>query len=342
MSDKADTANNLLIDTAGRPRFGHFDSPISDLGIKDFHYLNTMDKPASRLAKFFNYKQFQFVSINTGRYLIGLAITDIRYVGSAFCYVYDVENQQLTEETWLRPLGLAYQVSPSPTQGQAFIGHKGSKIGFNIIDGLWQLSIETPHIKAELKLTPADKSRPLAMCSPTGYNGWTYTQKHNCLSVSGTLQVNGESQNLDLALSGYDFSAGFMRRETSWRWTSINAHTESGRLGLNLAAGVNETGSVENVFWLNGRRQYLPAVHFDFQRLPTNGVHQWQIYSDNGQVDLHFTADNQRSEKLNLLFLKSNFRQFIGHFDGKIIDEQGHEIPIKNVFGLTEDHFARW
>ncbi len=50
---------------------------------------------------------------------------------------------------------------------------------------------------------------------------------------------------LDHARAGYDFSAGYMRRETSWRWASINAEINSTGIGLNLAAGVNETGGVK-------------------------------------------------------------------------------------------------
>ena len=342
MNDNSLPATSSLIDASGQPRFGHFDSPLADLGVKHFSYFNDMDKPASALAKHFHFKQFQFVSINTGRYIIGLAIADIRYVGSAFCYLYDVESNQLIENSWLRPPGFGYQMSPSPMQGLARIGSKGSCIRIDICQGIWQVTIDTPAIQAELSLTPADKSQAMAMASPTGYNGWTYTQKHNSLTVSGNLHLNGKEESLERALAGYDFSAGYMRRETSWRWASINAHTPCGSLGLNLAAGVNETGCHENAFWLNGVRHYLPAVHFDFQRLGGNSDKPWHIYSDNGQVDLTFSRLNQRSEKLNLWLIKINFRQFIGHIDGIIRDDKNREITISNTLGLTEDHFARW
>ena len=46
-----------------------------------------MDKPASRWAQHFDYKQFQFVSIVTKDYVIGAAIADIRYLASAFVSV---------------------------------------------------------------------------------------------------------------------------------------------------------------------------------------------------------------------------------------------------------------
>ena len=68
----------------------------------------------------------------------------------------------------------------------------------------------------------------------------------------------------------------------------------------------------------------------------------WTITSQDGRINLTFTPINQRSEKLNLWVLKSNFRQFIGHFSGSIQDNDGSIHQLENVLGLTEDHFARW
>jgi hypothetical protein len=107
---------------------------------------------------------------------------------------------------------------------------------------------------------------------------------------------------------------------------------------------VNETGCNENVFWLNGERHLLGAVHFEFTRQRTTGeqARQWRIYSDNGQVELTFIPQNCRQEKLNLWLIKSNFRQYLGHFNGFITDNLGNKHQLTNVLGLTEDHFARW
>ncbi|MCZ8488432.1 DUF2804 family protein [Vibrio lentus] len=62
-----------------------------------------MDTKANAWQRHFHYKQFQFVSIVTTTHIIGVAIADIRYLGSAFVYLYDIENNQLEECSWLRP-----------------------------------------------------------------------------------------------------------------------------------------------------------------------------------------------------------------------------------------------
>ena len=64
-------APDNLINPKGLPHFGHFDGIVKTLGLADFAYFDTMDKPASAWAKHFDYKQFQFVSLVTPRYVLG-------------------------------------------------------------------------------------------------------------------------------------------------------------------------------------------------------------------------------------------------------------------------------
>ncbi|USD64450.1 DUF2804 domain-containing protein [Vibrio sp. SCSIO 43136] len=327
-----------VINQRGEPVFGQFDQIPQTLGIEKFCYQTSMDKSAGPWARYFGYKQFQFVSLVTPQYVVGVAIADIRYLTSTFCYVYDRNTHELSEQKWLRPLGLGSRSQPSPLNGIAT--NASGQVSFQITNGQWQLCINSKRITANLTLHPLQTSLPLAMCSPTGYNGWTYTQKHNALSVKGDLVIDGQPQPSGELLAGYDFSAGYMRRETSWRWASINAQVQGKKIGLNLAAGVNETGMTENVLWVDGVRHYLGPVQFEFDRHDLDKP--WQITSKDGRVQLTFTASNLRSEKLNLWLLKSNFRQFIGHFDGVLQDGEGNTYHLKQVLGLTEDHFARW
>ena len=335
---KTNPAPYSLIDSNGQPIIGHLDGIPKQLNIENFDYRSSMDSKAAPWQKHFHYKQFQFVSIVTDTHIIGVAIADIRYLGSAFCYLYDIESNKLEECSWLRPLGFDKQVTPSPFEGKTSIA--GQSIAFDIKGKQWRVRLNTKLIKADVTLDPKIDSLPMAMCSPTGYSGWTYTQKHNAVRIIGDIQIKGTSLNLTQALAGYDFSAGYMRRETSWRWASINTQSNGTDIGLNLAAGVNETGGCENVLWVNGTRHLLNPVQFTFSRQDTN--FPWQITSQDGRINLIFTPLNNRSEKLNLWLLKSNFRQFIGHFSGSIQDNDGITHQLDGVLGLTEDHFARW
>ncbi|MGP8305501.1 DUF2804 domain-containing protein [Vibrio sp. YIC-376] len=327
-----------FIQSDGRPIFGHLDAIPRSLELERFKYLNEMDKPASKLRKYFDYKQFQFVSLVTPEYLVGIAIADIRYLASGFCYLFDIKNNELMEQQWLKPINVGYQTEPSSWSSVSNLAD--NSIQFSIQEGTWHVHFVTGSVNAAIRLNPEPQSEPLMLCTPTGYSGWTYTQKHNGLSVSGNLFIFGQEQDLNKVSAGYDFSAGYMRRETSWRWASINHLGDNQRLGLNLAVGVNETGYCENVFWINGERHLIAPVQFHFSR--DNPNEEWRVTSEDGRIDLMFTPLNCRSERKNFWFLKSNFRQYIGHFNGFIIDGHGIKHVLDDVIGLTEDHYAKW
>ncbi|MCL9775867.1 DUF2804 domain-containing protein [Vibrio methylphosphonaticus] len=328
-----------LFNDNGKPEFGHLTAIPKYLDLERFVYRTTMDKTANRLAKYFHYKQFQFVSICTPDYIIGVAMADIRYLGNSFYYVYDIATNELVEAKTIQLLGYQYQMSPSPWQSASYF--KALDTRFEIEEGLWHVRVTSELLDMDITLSPpSNGTGPLMLCTPTGYSGWTYTQKHNALDVTGRIVVKGNALDVSTCLAGYDFSAGYMRQETSWRWASINAWVNGRRIGVNVAAGVNETGATENTVWIDGQRYLLNGVHFDFDRLDSNKP--WRIYGDDGGIDLTFQPLQSRSEKLNVGVLKSNFRQYVGYFSGVLTDLEGHRYPLDRVIGLTEDHYAKW
>lgn len=132
-----------------------------------------------------------------------------------------------------------------------------------------------------------------------------------------------------------------MRRETAWNWACLAGVADNGvSVGLNLAAGVNETGMTENALWLDGRRTLLGPARFEFDRYQPGA--DWRVTTDDGRVDLRFVPAGARREKLNAGVIASNFRQFVGTFQGTVEDENGKKIPVNGLRGLMEDHFARW
>ena len=151
-------------------------------------------------------------------------------------------------------------------------------------------------------------TQPLAMgthIEPRPETGVTEFRKgKTCVRI----RWQGQSWQCDsLSRAAVDWSCGFMRRETAWNWASLAGVLADGRaVGLNLAAGVNETGMTENALWLEGRCIKLGQARF------------------------------------NAWLIASNFRQYIGTFSGTVRDEAGNSIPVDGLRGLMEDHFARW
>lgn len=332
-----------LIDPSGQPRFGLFAQSVPELNFPNFDYRTVLDKPAGKLARFFAQKQFQFVTVCGPDWLLAVAIADIRYASSGFAYLYQTDSYQTDSTTFekglLLPLQLGCQMSPSPVAGVATL-HAG-KTRWSIEPGTdsWQLQVDCGPLQANLLLHKHHQP-PLALCAPTGYQGFTYTEKNNALAVTGQLLLAGKNFPLAQARAGYDFSAGFMRRQTNWRWASINTLHEDKAFGLNLAAGVNETGLCENAVWFDGAIQHLSPAQFQFDRY--NQQSRWQISTLCDELALEFTPLFCRQEKVQAGLLASNFRQYVGYYQGEIRLRDGQLLQLDNCLGLAEDHYAKW
>ncbi|MBU1618753.1 MAG: DUF2804 domain-containing protein [Gammaproteobacteria bacterium] len=328
-----------LIQANGQPAFGLFDGSVVDFNLQDFIYQNLMDKKASALAHYFHYKQFQFICVTGSDWLLAVAIADIRYANSGFAYLYRFDTKQAVSKGLLLPGALGCQMSDSPSKGLAKQHFGAYKVAIKTSPTHWQLSLDNKELKASLTIEKANQM-PLALNAPTGYNGFTYTEKSNALKVSGSLELQGKSLDLTNALAGYDFSAGFMRRQTSWRWASINAMVEGKAFGLNMAAGVNETGLCENALWFDGQIQHLSPASFVFDR--KDNTKAWQVSSLCGEVQLKFQPLYCRQEKVNIGLLASNFRQYVGLYTGFLVLQNGNKLQLNAVKGLAEDHYAKW
>ncbi len=334
---KLTPAPTNLVDKTGRLQQGLFDGSVADLNLPAFRLHSVLDHPVGRLQQHFAYKQFQFVCVSGPGWLLAVAIADVRYVCSGFAYLYQ-QGKPTREFALLAPLGFGCLTSDSPQQGVAKMGKGTKHWQIQSAASGWTLTVQAPGLVAEVQLD-FDQQQPLALAAPTGYNGWTYTEKNNALRVSGSLLSDGQPLELTKARGGIDFSAGFMRRETSWRWSSINTLLDGVPFGLNLACGVNETGLCENALWYDGNIQHLSPARFEFDR---GQATPWRISTLCGEVDLTFQSDFCRQEKLQLGILASNFRQYVGFYSGTLRLNDGRVLQLQHCLGLAEDHYAKW
>ncbi|WP_148861892.1 DUF2804 domain-containing protein [Marinobacter fonticola] len=329
-----------LIGENGQPQYGEFNQPITHINYRDFDLRSVMDRPRPRWARYWAFNQFQFVSVQGADWLMGLAVVDLKLVSNAFIYIHDFRTGETREKRWLNPLAIGCHLDPFPEKGTCRFKRGGTEI---LIEGEGdnrRVSVLGEGIDLDLQLS--DDRHPLRLCSRAGYAGWVFTRKSAGLPVGGRLRWGEKTYTIDGDLRGtVDWSCGFMRRETAWNWACLAGVTDSGRtVGLNLAAGVNETGVTENALWIDGIRIKLDLARFAFDRYEPGS--SWRVTTSDGRVDLRFQPEGVRRERINAVLLASNFRQFAGTFNGTVTDNDGATLKIENMRGLIEDHFARW
>lgn len=337
---------NKLINANGQPQFGVFNHPIREINYQDYDYHGVMDRKAGPVAKYFHFNQFQFIGVTSEEFVFGCALVDIKYLSNAFVYLYNRKTHTIDEFSFLQPLALNAALSTHPDGGRSRF--KKGKATFEITaqelprERHLKVTIGT-RVKIDVSLSEPENYQPLAICSQNGYNGWTYTQKAPALSAHGS--ITWQDQRYDLnngqALGSYDWSCGYMRRETAWNWASLSGHLEDGRrIGFNFASGVNETGITENGFWLEDKLYKVGQMRFAYDRKDRYG--QWRLQSSDGSVDITFEAEGERSEKINVVLLASNFTQLFGKFFGTITTPDGETLSLNGQVGFAEDHYAKW
>ncbi|HAB06296.1 MAG TPA: DUF2804 domain-containing protein, partial [Alcanivorax sp.] len=81
--------DRLLINKNGDITTGLFEDTVARINGRDYDYRTPLGKPASRRARHFHYKQFQYFGVVSDELLIGCAIADTAYLGMLFFYVFD-------------------------------------------------------------------------------------------------------------------------------------------------------------------------------------------------------------------------------------------------------------
>lgn len=346
MFDNSDNNTARLIDARGQVAFGLFPGSVADINGREADYRTPMGRPASRFARHFNYKQFQYFGVISDDLLAGCALADTAWMGIAFFYLFEPATGRLVEHTWRSPMSRALRMSASPVQGESVFQQQGVDIrmGYQPHDGGLRktLSVTLPSLTLNVAMDESAAYEPMSICTRTGVNGWVYANKVAGVAVDGTLQRDGSTLSLrDLNACGHhDFSAGYMRRETFWNWACLSGHAGGHRLGLNLSCGVNETSFTENCLWLDDRLIKVDTTVFDYQR--DNLLAPWQVRSNDGQVALTFEPLGNHREHLNLGLFATNFNQLFGRFTGEIRLADGETLAVRNLFGFVEEQYAKW
>lgn len=345
MYQKRDAAmKKNLVNKEGAVSFGWLKEPVEEINYLDYSLRSVMDSRLPLWRKKLRFNQFQFVGLMCPELICGIAIVDLKLVSNAFVYIYDFESGKLREKSMLQPLGYATHIGLRPDSNEALFVQGNSTLKLATSPG-GEVSIDVKmgnSVKIDASIKPEAGFSPLRICSRAGYDGWVYTQKSAGLRATGTIvwddlkiQLDGQS-----AFGSSDWTAGFMRRETFWNWACFAGADSRGRMiGLNLAAGVNETGVTENGIWVDNKFQKLDLAIFEFDRQkPEN---EWQVSTSDGLVNLRFQPEGRRQEKINAVLIASNFKQMFGKFYGTI--KCGRDlVQLAGVPGFVEDHYARW
>ncbi len=155
--------------------------------------------------------------------------------------------------------------------------------------------------------------------TPGGHSIWTRKQ--------GGIAARGRVIGRDIdARAIVDESDGDHDRHTAWRWSAgVGSADDGGAVAWNLVDGIHDApGASERRVWRGGQPVEVDPVEFapDLSRV----------------AGLAFTPWAERSENVNLLVLRSRYRQPFGTFSGELPDGT----RLREGYGVMEEHDALW
>ena len=338
-----------IIGKDNRVNYGCIDEPI-EWNYTEFKLLDFFNKEIKGFKKKFAYHQFNYVGITAGQYILGFATVDLGYLYNVFAFIYSKE-QGILFEFDEKCLGLSKKMDfprnpdnylTTFESGKTFVRvEKSHEKGFLNIDC---------NFKDRLKfkgsfLFSIESHQPLRVLNPNVPTRFNYTEKCSPLVTSDfklSLDGNPLEYETDKVVAIYDWSGGYLRRETNWYWAAFGAILpDKTSIGANFAAFTNETYFSENAFWINHSRTRVTRVLYDFNE--QEPYETWHIYDESGTVDLIFTPEGERNDKMNGgPLVKMIFRQFVGAFDGFFKPENDEKLEFKKVKGFCEIHRAVW
>ncbi|WP_394778921.1 DUF2804 domain-containing protein [Undibacterium sp.] len=328
-------APGKLLDEQGQPHCGKFSGSLPQLD------WSALAQPHSRSAlwRYFHHKRWQYVALATEDIFCGIAIVDLGWINTAFAYAFDRrQGKEVGSLSQDGIPGLTASIGPQPATGAASnFSFLGKQISYrhDAVSNSYQLRLRGPQFDIDANID-ANAAAPFLLAVGPVRGGTVHaTQKSGGMPLYGEVRAFGKRYTLDGGVASFDYSSGFLGRETSWCWASAHGLD----IGFNLQAGY--FGEQENALWLDGQLFSLGPAHFEFN--PADPMAPWHITTSDGLLDLWFQPEGLRREDKNLLIAASRYVQPIGTFSGWVKsgpDAQPRQV--NKLAGVTEDHFSRW
>lgn len=304
----------------------------------------TSNLSGNRLRK----KKWNYWCVFGEEAMFSATISHLDYAAVCFIYFLEYETENFYEKTFIIPFGRNLHM-PEAVQDTVEVIHKDT--GMFFISNEYETTLKISSLdfggrslEADIHISYPLDLDTLNVVVPWSESEFQFTAKHHCLPASGSFTVGDKTftfhPETDYAV--LDYGRGVWPRESTWNWGMASGNQGVDIIGLNLGGQwTDETGSTENAVIVNGE---LTKISEDLQFIfePDDYMKPWQVLSDSGKVTLTFKPFYERIAASNVLIVKSEVHQMVGHYEGEIKLNNGETLVIDGLLGCIEDHHAKW
>lgn len=350
MRKRMKTPDRMVVD--GRvAEYGVFKDPFREINLLDTE-LTIADRRVPRFVRDLRLKEWQHFGVIHEDYYFGMVIFDAKYLGTSFFYAYSRKSGDFFEHNVMSPAA-PISVARELWHGQSYFRYFGYFMEFeNRLDnGIHRIRAEIkqkrgrPSVSADIRLIEdLSKIEPLVVVSPVADNRPLYTHKV-AAPVEGTVVFGDTRVELDPEknVGLMDVQKTFYPYDTFWNWATFGGYDHSGRLlGMNACRNfiVDDEDYNENCTWVDGKINFLSAARFEFNEYDLLGP--WRVACTGGDLDVTFKPEGERKGNTNAGLIMSDFHQPFGLFTGEMTGPDGEGIEIDGMFGVCEQHLARF
>lgn len=331
--------------------FGHFDSPFRNINAMEADVFGT-GKTGARLFNRFRLKEWQHFAIFGQDLLFTFVVFNAHYISNSFCYFVDRKSGEMIEHH-REGLPFAARLADELWDDRCSFKMSGYRIGIrnHLEKNRHFASIDidrngaTPGISADLELI-ADLAcyQPIVVVLRLAPNRPAYSHKMAC-PASGRITVGDRTIDLDPGrhIVMIDVHKAYYPYRMNWSWATCAGYDGDGRLiGLNLTHNVieDDTDNNENGLWVGNELSVFQAARFTFDE--DRILEPWRVETEDGRCKIDFKPEGERRGKINFGVISSDYHQPYGTFSGEATDDSGKLHIIRNFFGVTELHKARF
>lgn len=340
-----------MVENGRMVEFGHFRTPFRTINILEADIFG-IGGLASKLVNPLRLKEWQHFAVFGPDLLLTFVVLNTHYLSNSFCYFVDRPSGQMTEYHRDAPPFTA-RLARELWNDECRFKLSGYRIDVRnrLEQGRHEASIDIrgaggkPGIHADLEmLADLNRYQPLIVALKLAPNRPAYSHKMAC-PVRGRVRVGDREITLDEKrhLVLIDVHKAYYPYQMAWTWASGAGFDEQGRVvGFNLTHNVIEDDEEnnENGLWVGDRLSMYAAARFTFDQAKVTAP--WRVETTDGRCKLDFHPEGERAGKINLGVVYSDYHQPFGVFRGQATDDEGRVHEIRDYFGVTEFHRARF
>ena len=294
-------------------------------------------------------KKWNYWCITNDECLFSVTISNIDYVGMAFVYFLDFKTQKFIEKTIISPFGRGYSM---PEKVQETVTFRHPKMGLYFIeeDNVTQIVAKCINFMGELmeanfKVIYPEGHETLNVAIPLSKRSFQFTSKHECLPVDGELRVGEKVYTFSPhnTFASLDFGRGIWPYKVRWNRANASGIINGRAIGINLGAKWTDgSGMTENCIIVDGKITKI-SEDIIFEYDSNDFMKPWNVKTSiTKRINLKFVPFYERIAKSNVIILKSEVHQMVGHFSGSIETDTGECLLIDSIIGSSQEHFGQW